>query len=1141
MGRYNDGIIFTNQKCIACNKCIASCDIFGANICVSEGKRDFIVVNSQKCTLCGNCIEACPQNARDFHDDSDAFFNALKDGEKITLIIASTFRFHYENVWDKILGYLKSLGVEKIYESSFGEQIAVWATTSYIKENMDKPSNQRAFIANTCPSIVDRIENYYHQLIKKIIPVENPVNCGAIYLQKYLKDNNKIAYLGPCIAQNNKANRKDDKKLIDYNLTFNHFIKKIDWRQISDYSCDFDQTPLKSKNRLAFHGNFRKAVEQFFPLNTNLISLEGYSKDIFDLLINQRYSQNPLSQPYLVDLVSCKNGCHYGSGVDKDNLDVEKLYLKYIQLQQENPESQADKWQEKWEENCLLFKDLDAEDFSRNQKDLYKQPHKIPEEIYDQTFKLLLKDTNAKRHIDCGSCGYKSCYEMAKAIAYGQNKKENCIHYTNAQMFINFFTDVETGLLNRTSFVKNTNEMMMKNPDKSYVILMGDINKLKIINNLYSFSTGNEVLKVVANALKERAGEEGICARMGAGLFCICIENVDEKIKHFLELSTFDCKHLGIEFPVTMRFGVYASNDNNISLMEMMNCANLCMDVNVSNFQNTFTFYNDTYRKTQFQEIEITSRLQRALDNHEFVIWFQPQYKSNSGELVGAEVLCRWTGHDGKMISPDVFIPIAEKNGFIKKIDAEIWQLAFTTMSKWIKNNVKLLPISINISRINLENDNFIYTIMNLARDYDIPPRLIHFEITESAYMTNQKNMINRINKLRNLGYKIAMDDFGSGYSSLNTLKDMPIDILKLDMGFLKEQSNMDKGGKIISSLAQMAQNLGYETIAEGVETQEQADFLKGIGIDIIQGFLYSRPIQENKYLELLDSQSRVAEIETSKTEQLIQINNFYNVNSNESIIFDKLLGPAAIFDFNQKNNKLQLLRVNQKALKICGLTNISNGRLQRYLKSFFSQETKDIFLENIKKTIKLNAESIGIFKERDFINNEQIFVKFHITIIEKKDTIYTVFILMEDITEEMNSENSLVSSNTYITDLIENSNAAISLMHLQFDPMNINKKLILKLLKVNKEFENITGYSQKDILTFGDKKFFDFIHPMDRPFFIRKLLQAYANNFLSSNSFNFRFQKHNGRYERIKILINAIKQKDDSYILFSTFILQER
>jgi len=385
------------------------------------------------------------------------------------------------------------------------------------------------------------------------------------------------------------------------------------------------------------------------------------------------------------------------------------------------------------------------------------------------------------------------------------------------------------------------------------------------------------------------------------------------------------------------------------------------------------------------------------------------------------------------------------------------------------------------------------------------------------------------------------MDDFGSGYSSLNTLKDMPIDILKLDMGFLKEQSNMDKGGKIISSLAQMAQNLGYETIAEGVETQEQADFLKGIGIDIIQGFLYSRPIQENKYLELLDSQSRVAEIETSKTEQLIQINNFYNVNSNESIIFDKLLGPAAIFDFNQKNNKLQLLRVNQKALKICGLTNISNGRLQRYLKSFFSQETKDIFLENIKKTIKLNAESIGIFKERDFINNEQIFVKFHITIIEKKDTIYTVFILMEDITEEMNSENSLVSSNTYITDLIENSNAAISLMHLQFDPMNINKKLILKLLKVNKEFENITGYSQKDILTFGDKKFFDFIHPMDRPFFIRKLLQAYANNFLSSNSFNFRFQKHNGRYERIKILINAIKQKDDSYILFSTFILQER
>jgi diguanylate cyclase (GGDEF)-like protein/PAS domain S-box-containing protein len=1137
MGRFNNGIIFTNQKCIACNKCITNCDVFGANICVSEGKKDFIVTDSNKCTLCGTCVDCCPQNARDYHDDTNEFFDALKKGEKITVLISPTFKFHYENEVNQIIGYLKSLGADKVYDSSFGEQIDVWATTKYIKDNYDKAPDERAFIANTCPSIINKIEKYHHGLIRKIIPVQPPVNCCKIYLNKYLNDSNKIAYICPCIAQKLETKNADG---IDFTITYNTFMKKVRQQDISSFNGTFDETPIKAKSRISFHGNFKEEVAQFFPPNTNFVSMEGHSKDIFSLLINQRYSQNPLSQPYLVDLLSCKNGCHAGSGTEKEYLKMEELYLKYIQQSHDKKKDEKEKsYEEKWHETCELFNNLEVHDFDANIPDLYKQQFTLSEEVYNEMFAILLKDTQAKRHIDCGSCGYKSCYEMAKAIAFGQNKKENCIHYMNDQMFINFFTDVQTGLLNVTSFMKNANELFNKNPDKSYVIFHGDINRFKVVNNLYGYLTGNEVLKIVAASLKNAVGKDGLCARLGGGTFCICMENLEDNIKRILDITNFDCKNLGIEFPITMRFGVYASNDTNMELTEMMNCATLCMDVNISTFQNTFTFYNDTYRKSKLQEVEITSKIQKALDNHEFSIWFQPQYKSNSGELVGAEVLCRWNNQNGKVIFPEVFIPIAEKNGFIKKIDMEVWKMAFSTMGKWIKNDVRLLPISINISRISLENDNFIYNIMNLARDYDVPPRLIHFEITETAYMDNPQNMINRINKLRNLGYKIAMDDFGSGYSSLNTLKDMPIDILKLDMGFLKEQSNMDKGGKIISSLAQMAQNLGYETIAEGVETQEQAYFLKGIGIDVIQGFLYSKPIQESKYLELLSSQQKVVEVETKETEQFQEINNFYNVNSNESFIFDKFLGPAAIFDFNQKNNKLQLLRVNQKALKICGLTNISNGRLMRFLKNFSSKESKEIFIETIKKSIKINSESVGFLKEKDFANNDQMYIKFHASPIYQKDDIYTIFILFEDITDELNKVSLISSSSKYLFDFISNSKDAISILHLQFDPMNINKKLNLKFLTVNTEFTNVTGYTQKDVNTLNGRQAFNFIHPIDRPNFIRKLLQAYYKDFENSPTLIFRFQKHNGKYIRVKILINGITQKDGSHILFTTFIEQ--
>ena len=1138
MGRFNNGTVFTNQNCIACNKCIAECHVFGSNVCVSERRKSSIVVDSNKCTHCGRCIDTCPQQAREYHDDTEAFFEALNNKEKITVILSPTFSFFYENEASQIIGSLKSLGIDKVYDASIGDDIAAWATAKYIKDQQDPYSDTRKYIANTCPSAINKILKYNTELVDKILPIQSPAVCSAIYIKKYLQDTNKIAFIGPCIAEKHGSDNNSSEDKINYVLTYRHLLPKLREMELSKFNDTFDETPIKSNGRQSFHANFKKLVGQYFPENIYFTDFEGRSDDIYDLLSLQRYSRDRKSQPYLVDIVSCKNGCHEGPAVEKGTNNLEKILLKYVSIAEKNTDKST--WEEKWAKACEIFKDLKPEDFSCNYNNTYKQPYNIPSEIYDDIFNLMLKTTEPQRHIDCGSCGYKSCHEMAKAIAYGINKKENCIHYMNQQLYLNLTTDKETGLPNRAGFISQCVEMMMKNPQIKYTIFLGDINRLKIINDLYSMKNGDGVLRTVGDTLRNVSVGRGLAGRLGGGTFAVCIENTEENIKDVLDINFFDCKHLGIEFPVTMRFGVFSQTESNIDIGIMMNGATICMDKNVSQSQNTYTFFNERFRKNTQQEIEITSKIQQALANHEFILWFQPQYKANTGELTGAEVLCRWSRPDGTILQPDLFIPIAEKNGYIRKLDIEIWRLAFSTMHTWIARGLPILPISVNISRVSLQNDSFIYTIMNLARDYDVPPRLIHFEITESAYISDQKNMITRINKLRNLGYKIAMDDFGSGYSSLNTLKDMPIDILKLDMGFLRDQTNMDKGGRIISSLAQMAQSLEYTTIAEGVETQEQADFLKGIGIDIFQGYLYSKPIPEAQFLALITNQSNKTHTQKQTQVSLIDINNFYNPASTESIMFDKILGPAALFEYKITNNKMSILKVNHQALVLFGLENLSYKHIQKSLEQYFSEESRDIFKDTIQKAISTDSEAICVLHDKEFINEQQIFIKLHISVISKKDDSYFILVNMEDVTEEIMAESMASTSNNFINNLMDNSLAPMCLISLKIDLLALVKKVQFRFLKVNKQLTELFGYSDTDMLKITEKQLIDIVHPFDRTPFLTKAMQAYSNGFTKPYSFIFRAKNTSGKHSKLKVIVQGIKQEDGAYLLFATFVNQD-
>lgn len=850
MERLNNGLIYTNDNCIACNKCINQCSILGANVSIIKNGISHIKVDSRKCNDCGKCILLCSQNARLYRDDTDDFFSDLEAGKKMSVIIAPSFYLLYEDKAAQVIGYLKSKGIDKIYDAGFGAEISIWASVKYLKEVRNLPSRDRAFISNACPALVNVIEKYHPFLLKKLIPVHSPLMCTAIYAHKYLGDKNDFVFLGPCVSKKDEIQSESTNGNLKYNVTFNNFFKKISEVDISGFNGEYDLKASNLGRILPVSGRMADSIAQFFPKSEISNSLIVFSKDNINKLNMSLDSRFEDIQPLVTEVLACKDGCISGPGRG-DVIDNNYIYTKISKLKKEIFRDGNEDPEKLWKKISDDFIDLIPSDFSRKYINRSKQPYHVPQSSYDEIFSDMLKDTPKKQNLNCGSCGYGSCKDMATAIACGYNKKENCIHYMNDLMLNRLMNDQDTGLMSRFAFLQTSEDLLLENNDKSYLFAVGDINKLSIINNLYSFAVGNNVLKFIGAILKQIVGDTGLVARLGGGIFAICLENTVENIQKLQQLKVFDCNSIGITFPVTMRFGIYMTEIND-SATKAMDYATLCMNKKSSSIQNTYTVFTREFRDTLINEAEITSKMQSALENDEFKLYYQPQYSASTGEMIGAEVLCRWITSDGKMISPGVFIPISEKNGFIRNLDKQIWRKAFMKVREWLDNGITPVPVSLNISRISLQTDAFLYVIKRLKDEFKIPDNLIHFEITESAFINEEGTLSEKIQQIKELGYEIAMDDFGSGYSSLNILKNLDFDILKLDMGFVRGEQNVEKGSSIIHSVVHMAQNLKLRTVAEGVEMKEQADFLRQIGVNVIQGFLYARPMPEDEFLKLL-------------------------------------------------------------------------------------------------------------------------------------------------------------------------------------------------------------------------------------------------------------------------------------------------
>ena len=412
--------------------------------------------------------------------------------------------------------------------------------------------------------------------------------------------------------------------------------------------------------------------------------------------------------------------------------------------------------------------------------------------------------------------------------------------------------DELTGIYNKQAFYAKTKEMLLDNPDKNFDLLRINIERFKVLNDLFGESTGDKLLRYIGKFLKEINLPLCVSGRLYADNFVVCYEAGKGDSRRMINTLQMVADSFAINNRTILSFGLYRIDDKTLPVSVMCDRANMALWKAKGNFKNPYCEYDEKMRQQVLKEQKIINAMEMAIQNKEFTLYLQPKYDIEKGTIIGAEALVRWISLENGFISPGDFIPVFENNGFVYEVDKFIWEESCRYLRKWLDEGREVHPISVNVSRIDLYTPKLVQHLVNLREKYQLPSQYLELEITESAYTEDPEQIITITRQLREAGFVILMDDFGTGYSSLNMLKDIQIDVLKLDMGFLKSSDYSAKGGNILTAILKMAESLKMQTIAEGVETKEQVEFLKSIGCRYVQGFYYSKPLPVGEFEKLI-------------------------------------------------------------------------------------------------------------------------------------------------------------------------------------------------------------------------------------------------------------------------------------------------
>ena len=410
--------------------------------------------------------------------------------------------------------------------------------------------------------------------------------------------------------------------------------------------------------------------------------------------------------------------------------------------------------------------------------------------------------------------------------------------------------DPLTGIYKREFFFNQVKILLELSPDADWVMIASNIERFKLINDIFGIDEGNNLLIAIADILKNvKISEQDCCyGRIESDCFAMFVKKkyYSDGLAHISRLQSMTMKD--VNYRIINDFGIYEVEDVTMSPEIMYDRAVLALNTVKGDYNGTVGYYNQNLIDLLLKEQEILHDIEAAISQKQLEIYVQPQINHNTAKIVGAEALIRWNHPERGVISPSLFIPIFEKNGYITRIDQYIWENACQWLQQWREKGYRQCSLSVNISTKDFFYVDIYDVFTKLIEKYNIPAFCLKLEITESAFVMDMKKQLGLVRKLQAAGFSIEMDDFGSGYSSLNSLKSIPVDILKMDMEFLSGQTDAERGKDIIEMVVALAKKLNIMVIAEGVETKEQAEFLSRAGCENMQGYYYAKPMPISEY-----------------------------------------------------------------------------------------------------------------------------------------------------------------------------------------------------------------------------------------------------------------------------------------------------
>lgn len=860
MRSIREGLVYTNDKCIGCNKCIRACSCIGA--CVStepdEHGNSRIMVDGSRCVSCGACFDICEHNARDFRDDTERFFEDLRAGERISLLVAPAFPANYPDTYAKILGKLKEMGVNRIISVSFGADITTWGYINYIRE--------RGFlggISQPCPAVVGYIERYLPELLPRLFPVQSPLMCAAIYARRELGITDKLAFISPCIAKKLEIDDPNNHGYVSYNVTFTHLMDYVERYGLYGEPCN-GEIEYGLGAIYPMPGGLKENVLWLLGRDAFIRQVEG-EKRLFHYLEKNRERLRDGNTPFLfVDALNCEKGCICGTGTEMSlSATDESLYNLHDIKEAVEKDTAGSAWSRSAspEERlaCLnkQFEHLKLEDYLRAYTDRSAECSlRVPDpEELEIIFLEMNKTDEASRHINCSCCGYDSCLEMATAIHNGFNHKENCIHYLK-DMYVQKAaeTDIMTGLPNAAGFRTFVSRVRAVGTLTDYNAFYINLKSFGLVNKKYGKQEADHIIVRFAECLASYIDDDECAGRMSGDAFILLVhKDKTDAVLKLTEGVNIRATHNGQEEMTILQAaaGCLDIDDDDMDSESILGRCSTALNVARYDRHVPYLFSTPEMHSRAIRQKQILSAFADALKNGEFRPFYQPKVNTKTRTLVGAEALVRWI-RDGKTLAPGVFIPVLETGDSICMLDFYIFEHVCKDIRKWIDEGIEPVRVSTNFSRRNLSNPDFPENIKRILAAYDIPKRYIEVEVTETISEEENDRLSRFMIDMHESGIAMAIDDFGTGYSSLNLLRDFSADVLKLDKSFIDGHTGTKRDSVVVSNVAKMANELDMSVITEGVESWEQVKFLNSVNIDMVQGFLFDRPLPKEDFEQRL-------------------------------------------------------------------------------------------------------------------------------------------------------------------------------------------------------------------------------------------------------------------------------------------------